>query len=132
VYHDGGEVWCSPTSVAMVLNYWQGQTGAAASCDTAVRAAVSGVYDRVYDGHGNWPFNTAYAASRGMEAYITRFTSISQVEQWIAAGVPVFMSVGWGNNQLTDAPLATSNGHLIVLVGFDKTGNPIINDPAAS
>ena len=129
VYRDGGEVWCSPTSVAMVLGYWGGRTE---SCPADVRAAVSGVYDRVYKGHGNWPFNTAYAASKGLEAYVTRFTSMAQAEEWIAAGVPVIMSLSWGRGQLTGAPIAASNGHLMVLVGFDAGGNPVVNDPAAA
>ncbi|MGA7731901.1 MAG: peptidase C39 family protein [Chloroflexia bacterium] len=129
VYPDGGEVWCSPTAVAMVLGYWAGGSG---SCPAYVRAAVSGVYDRVYKGHGNWPFNTAYAASKGMEAYVTRFTSMAQAEEWIASGVPVIMSISWGRGQLAGAPIAASNGHLMVLVGFDAGGNPIVNDPAAA
>lgn len=62
VYPDGGPVWCSPTSVSMVLAYWLRETG---PCEPRVRAAVAGVYDWLYDGHGNWPFNTAYASSRG-------------------------------------------------------------------
>jgi hypothetical protein len=130
VYPNGGEVWCSPTSVAMVLGYWQGLQSR--SCDLSVHAAVTGVYDRVYGGHGNWPFNTAYAAGTGMEAFVSRFTSLSQAEAWIAAGVPVIMSVAWSRNQLTGAPIPTSNGHLMVLAGFDARGNPILNDPAAS
>ncbi|TLN09815.1 peptidase C39 family protein, partial [bacterium] len=63
VYPDGGNVWCSPTSTSMVLGFW-GQPG---PCEPRVRAAVAGVYDWIYDGHGNWPFNTAYAAANGME-----------------------------------------------------------------
>lgn len=129
VYPDGGEVWCSPTSVAMVLGFWEGRSG---PCEPGVRSAVSSVFDRIYDGHGNWPFNAAYAASRGMEAYVTRFTSLAQAEEWIAAGVPVVMSYSWDRNQLAGAPIPTSNGHLAVLVGFDATGNPIVNDPAAA
>ena len=50
VYPDGGEVWCSPTSVSMVLGYWAGRSG---PCEPGVRSAVNGVYDRVYEGHGN-------------------------------------------------------------------------------
>jgi hypothetical protein len=130
VYPNGGEVWCSPTSVAMVLGYWQGLQSS--SCDLSVHSAVTGVYDRVYGGHGNWPFNTAYAAGPGMEAFVSRFTSLSQAEPWIAAGVPVIMSVAWTRNQLTGAPIPSSNGHLMVLAGFDPRGNPILNDPAAA
>jgi hypothetical protein len=129
VYSDGGEVWCSPTSTSMVLAYWQGATG---PCEPRVRAAVHGVFDWRYGGYGNWPFNTAYAATQGLEGYVARLTSLAQAEAWVAAGVPVIMSYGWKQHSLDGAPLASSNGHLTVLVGFDAAGNPIVNDPAAA
>ncbi|MDQ3928938.1 MAG: peptidase C39 family protein [Chloroflexota bacterium] len=128
VYPDGGEVWCSPTSTSMVLAYWRGDTSA---CEPRVRAAVDGVYDHLYDGHGNWPFNTAYAAMAGLEGYVARFATLAEAEKWIAAGVPVILSFGWGRGELTGASIPSSNGHLAVLVGFDGAGNPIVNDPAA-
>ena len=129
VYLDGGEVWCSPTSTSMVLAYWNHDTS---PCEPRVRAAVSGVYDWIYDGHGNWPFNTAYAATQGYEAYVARFTSLERAEEYVAAGVPVVMSIAWGKKDLTGASVASTAGHLLVLVGFDASGNPIINDPAAA
>ncbi len=49
----------------------------------------------------------------------------------MAAGVPVIMSLAWGKGDLTGADIESTNGHLIVLVGFDSSGNPIVNDPAA-
>ena len=129
VYPDGGEVWCSPTSTSMVLGYWTGDTGA---CEPRVRAAVGGVYDWIYRGHGNWPFNTAYAATKGLQAHVTRFTRLAQAEPWIAAGVPVIISLAWGKGELTGAPIESSGGHLMVVVGFDASGNPVVNDPAAA
>ncbi len=129
VYPDGGNVWCSPTSVSMVLGKWGFMTG---PCEPRVRATVAGVYDWLYDGHGNWPFNTAYAASLGMEGYVERFTSLTALEPWIKAGVPVVMSIAWSKSELDGAPVSSSSGHLIVLVGFDASGNPIVNDPAAA
>ena len=129
VYPDGGDVWCSPTSVVMALGYWQ---RVREGCEPGVRAAVEGVYDWLYDGQGNWSFNTAYAATFGMEAYVTRFDSMAQAETWIAEGIPVIVSFGWGKDDLTGAPIPSSNGHLALLVGFDTVGNPIINDPAAA
>jgi Peptidase_C39 like family len=129
VYPDGGEVWCSPTSTSMVLAYWQNDTG---PCEPRVRAAVDGVYDWVYDGHGNWPFNTAYAATHNLEGYVARFTSMAQAEEWIAAGVPVVISYAWKKSTLTGAPIPSSGGHLAVLVGFDASGDPVVNDPAAA
>src|SRR5262245_38339491 len=53
VYPDGGRAWCSPTSTSMIVGYWQRDQGA---CEPRVRAAVAGVYDPTYRGHGNWPF----------------------------------------------------------------------------
>lgn len=129
VYPDGGRVWCSPTSTAMVLAYWEGYDG---PCEPAVRAAVAEVYDPVYRGHGNWSFNTAYAASRGYEAYVARFASLAQVEAWIAAGIPVIASLAWQPGELPNASISWTSGHLLVITGFDASGNPIVNDPAAS
>lgn len=128
VYPDGGEVWCSPTSTSMVLGYWNGDSG---PCEPRVRAAVEGVFDWIYDGHGNWPFNTAYAATQGYEGYVARFTSLARAEEFVAAGVPVIMSIAWDKGDLTGADIDSTNGHLLVLVGFDAAGNPIINDPAS-
>jgi len=112
----------------MVLAYLDHYTGA---CEPRVRAAVEGVFDWIYDGHGNWPFNTAYAATFGYEGYVARFTSLEKAEEFVAAGVPVIMSIAWGKGELTGADIESTNGHLLVLVGFDASGNPIINDPAS-
>ena len=128
VYPDGGNVWCSPTSVSMVLAYWNGNPG---TIESRVRTTVEGVYDWIYDGHGNWPFNTAFAATEGMEATVARFTSMNDVEAWVAAGVPVVYSWAWKNGDVTGAAVPGSDGHLSVIVGFDAAGNPIVNDPAA-
>ena len=49
----------------------------------------------------------------------------------MAAGVPVIMSIAWGKGDLTGASIDSTNGHLFVLVGFDPSGNPIVNDPAS-
>ncbi len=128
VYQDGGEVWCSPTSLSMVLGFWKKRAG---PCAPRVRATVAGVYDWRFDGHGNWPFNVAHASTQGMEGYVTRFASLREAEPWIAAGIPVIMSFGWQQGTLTGAPASSSSGHLVVLTGFDAKGNPIINDPYA-
>lgn len=126
-YPDGDSGWCSPTSISMIVAYWAKETG---PCEPRVRAAVDGVYDWVYEGHGNWPFNTAYAADRGLQASVVRLRSLADAEPWIAAGVPVGMSYAWKPGRLTGAPVSSSDGHLGVLVGFDAAGNPVVNDPA--
>lgn len=128
VYPDGGRAWCSPTSLAMVLGYWSGGEASAAE---RVRAAVAGVYDWRYRGHGNWPFNTAHAASHGLSAYVARLPDLAAAEPWTAAGVPLILSLAWGAGELAGAPLASVNGHLLVLAGFDASGNAVVHDPAA-
>ena len=128
VYPDGGDVWCSPTSVSMVLAFWNKDTS---PCEPRVRATVSGVYDWVYDGHGNWSFNAAYAYTQGYEAYIARLNSLAQAEEYIAAGVSLILSAAWKEGELTNPATHSTNGHLLVLVGFDREGNLIVSDPAA-
>ena len=129
VYPDGGNVWCSPTSTSMIVSYWENYAG---PCEPAVRAAVAGIYDWVYDGTGNWPFNTAYAATYGLQGSERRFSSMDEIEHWVAQGVPVAISFSWGKGQLSGAAVTSSAGHLSVVVGFDSQGNPIVNDPAAN
>jgi hypothetical protein len=131
VYPDGGEVWCSPTSTSMVLARW----GDPRTCEAREHEVVDGVFDWIYDGHGNWPFNTAYAATQTpgghvMEGYVARFTSMAQLETWVMAGVPVVISYAWKQSELDNTTVASSDGHLAVVVGFDSAGNPIVNDPA--
>jgi hypothetical protein len=89
VYPDGGKVSCSPTSISMVFGYWGLD---ARPREMRARAAVAGVYNWLYHGDGNWPFNTACAATRDMEAHVARFTGFEQIGPWISAGEPVIVS----------------------------------------
>ncbi|WP_309571800.1 peptidase C39 family protein [Deinococcus sp.] len=123
IYPDGGEVWCSPTSVSMILAKY--------GVDVTVPQAAKGTFDSVYDGTGNWPFNTAYAGSLGMRAYVTRLPNLAAAEAFTAAGQPIAVSLGWKKGELPGAPIESSSGHLMVLDGFDTQGNPVLNDPAA-
>jgi hypothetical protein len=129
IYPDGGEVWCSPTSVTMILGYWDAKTGSK-TADT-VPIAAKAMWDTAYDGSGNWAFNAAYAGAKGYKAYVTRFSSLVDAEALIAKGVPLTLSIAWGIGELDGVHLPKSNGHIVVLRGFTKQGDPIINDPAA-
>jgi uncharacterized protein YvpB len=131
IYPNGGEVWCSPTSLSMVMAYWANKRGKRI-LNQKVPTVARGTYDYVYRGNGNWPFNTAYAASYGLKASVNRFSSLGQVERWISKGVPVVASISWGRGDLTGAPIPASSGHLLVIVGFTEAGNVVVNDPAAS
>lgn len=130
-YGGGGEVWCSPTSTSMVLTYWSNKLGDPALTQTVPDTAKY-TYDFAYDGTGNWPFNTAYAGSYGLTGYVTRMQSMSQIEPWIKAGVPIVISIAFSNGILPGEPVKSSKGHLIVVRGFTSNGDVITNDPAAS
>ncbi len=123
LYPDGGEAWCSPTAVSMVLAHY--------GIDVAVARVAADTYDWAYDGYGNWSFNVAYAARFGLDTYVARFGSLRDVERAVLAGVPVVTSYAWEPGELQGAPLERSEGHLGVVVGFDDAGDPIVNDPAA-
>jgi hypothetical protein len=127
-YPNGG-VLCSPTSVSMVLWHYANQLSRP-DLNHDVPDVEAGVWDSVFKGAGNWPFNTAYAGSfPGMRAYVARFNAISDLERWIDAGLPVVCSVSF--DMLRGKPLsADESGHLVVLVGFTNNGDPVFNDPA--
>jgi len=111
VYPDGGEEWCSPVSLSMVMAYWADRTDKK-DLDRLVPAVARGTYDYTYGGNGNWPFNTAYASSLGLDASVRRFDSLGQVERCVAAGLLVVASIAWKRGELPGAPIRCSEGHL--------------------
>ncbi len=135
----GGEAWCSPTSTSMVLAFWgRGPTPkqyAWVDDDYAqpwVDYAARYTYAWGYDGTGDWPFNTAYAARFGLDAFVTRLRSLREAERFIHAGVPLVASISFGPGQLDNAPIRSSNGHVVVITGFTAGGKVIVNDPAGA
>ena len=121
--------WCSPTSLAMVLMRWS-EVLQRPELNRDVRDCAAGVFDKNY-GTGNWPFNTALAGSfPGMRAYITRFSDISELEDWIAAGIPVIISAPF--HLLEPGRKNTGSGHVVTCIGFTETGDVVINDPATN
>ena len=125
--YPGGSGWCSPTSVSMILAYWAGPLHRP-ELNLPVPTVARSVNDPNWPGTGNWPFNTAFAGQfDGLRAYVTRFDDLAEVEDWIAAGVPVALSVSF--DLLNGKPRDQGNGHLIVVVGFTKAGDVVVNDP---
>ena len=136
-FDNGGEAWCSPTSTAMVVRYW-GTAYAPTAAETSwvsppvdpwVDYTARFVYDYNYRGAGNWPFNAAYASERGLVADVTQLHNLREAEAFIDKGVPLVASVAWNSNKLTGA-IKSTNGHLLVIGGFDANGNVIAYDPA--
>jgi hypothetical protein len=127
--YPNGKVLCSPTTVSMMMTYWS-KTLKRPELDRDVPDVVNGVWDSNWEAAGNWPFNTAYAGSyHGIRGYVTRMTDVSELEDWIAAGLPVGLSLCYDRLR---GKGPGPNGHLVVCVGFTTNGDPVINDPGTS
>jgi hypothetical protein len=114
---------CSPTSLAMVLEYW----GRKRETEEVALA----VQDRTSQLFGNWSANAAYAALSGLDARVARLESIAELEREIADGRPVVVSVTFADGELPGAPLKRTSGHLLVVAGFTPDGDVVVLDPAA-
>jgi hypothetical protein len=124
----GGNGWCSPTSLSMVLARWAA-VAQRPEWNLDAPATAAGVFDHgFYHPTGNWSFNTAFAGSLpGMRAYVTRLADLSELEDWIAAGIPVMISARYDLLQAGRKP--DYNGHLTVCRGFTGNGDVVVNDP---
>lgn len=137
-YGGGGEAWCSPTSLAMVLGYY-GKLPSPATyawvnksfANPWVNSVARSTYDYGYRGTGNWPFNTAHAGTVLPDPFVTRLRSLREAERFTRAGIPLIASISFARGGLYNAPISATNGHLLVIVGFTKEGNVVVNDPAA-
>lgn len=118
---------CSPTSLAMVLEYY-GE-------DMTTEEVSSSVLDNEIDIYGNWSYNASYAGSRGLDSYVAIFDSVERIKEKIAYGIPVIASIKTkSEDTLIGAPQTYPSGHLIVIRGFKlKDGEEyvIVNDPAS-
>jgi hypothetical protein len=140
-YDGGGEAWCSPTSTSMVVAYWgkgpskpdyayvlKDYPGIA---DPWIDYAARYTFDYHYNGAGNWPFNTAYAAHWGVESEVTQLHSLAEAEEFIKAGIPLVASIAFQPNKLDGFLFRGTDGHLLVIGGFTGSGDVISYDPAS-
>ncbi len=116
---------CCPTSVAMLVGY---QTGNTPDVVDVARAT----YDKLNDIYGNWPNAIQTAFQFGVPGYLRRFDDWDSVLNELAADQPLIISIRAEVGELTGAPYAETTGHLLVLRGYDRHGNLIVNDPAAA
>lgn len=115
--------WCSPASLAMI-NAFHGM-------DVPVDETARAVFDRAYNGTGNWTFNVAYSGSLGLHAVVAYLRNLDHAQRLIERNLPIAISYSWRDGELPGAPLEHSDGHLAVLCGFTSSGDCAVNDPAA-
>ncbi len=119
----GERGWCSPAALSMLHAYH--------GIDRSVAETAAAVFDRAYDGTGNWSFNVAFSGSLGLCGAVVHLRNLDHAQLLIDAGIPIAISYSWSAGELPGAPLEHSDGHLVVLCGFTAGGNCAVNDPAA-
>ena len=130
---------CGPTSTGMMLTA-HGLRLPTAKVADACWDELNGIY-------GNWPFIAAGASAlmrrysdslpvkpghhKVYQAYVNWAPDWKAAEAEILAGNPCVVSIHYGPHELKGSPTVESEGHLILVRGFTKDGNVIVNDPAS-
>lgn len=122
-----GNIICSPTSTAMVINYY--------GYNYSQEEMAAKVYDYGRKIYGNWTFNVSYAGSLdGIYSRVEYILDFSKIVNYIKNDIPVVFSITTTKlSDLDGSIMAFPSGHLIVLIGFEKidgTWYGIFNDPA--
>lgn len=118
------DVICGPTSMSMSMAY--------NGCNLPTETVAAETYDSYGDGYGNWPFIAQTAARHGFKSYYMRSNSQQTLRDFIAQGVPVEIGMAYSRGQLTNSPVTSTSGHLLLCVGIAANGDYICNDPAGS
>jgi Peptidase_C39 like family len=119
---DLGHRICSPTSVAMVLAFWERAVD--------LEALAAELFDARHDLYGIWPAALRAAARHGVAGYLLRFPSWSAAAWCLERNLPVIASIRYGAGELQGAAIQATSGHLVVLTGYQ--GDIVfVNDPAA-
>lgn len=129
---------CGPTSASMAL---------AAFGVALPTAEVAGAcYDRLNDIYGNWPFLAAGmsqllrragdrlpnrpGAVKAYQSFVHYAPDWKDVEAEVLAGNVAIASIHYGPHELTASPTTASEGHLVLVRGFTRSGDVVVNDPA--
>jgi Peptidase_C39 like family len=115
--------WCSPASLSMIHAF--------PGIDRSVEETARAVFDRAYNGTGNWSFNVAYSGRLGLRGVVAHLRNLDHAQRLIERNLPIAISYSWRDGELPGAPLERSDGHLAVLCGFTSDGDCAMNDPAA-
>lgn len=114
---------CCPTSVAMILE----KNGR----DEITTDVARMVYDFDTKKFGVWPRASQVMSEFGLRAWVHRFRNLDDARRMLATGQPIIASIKAKEGELPEAPYRRTNGHIIVIIGYDESGF-IVNDPATS
>lgn len=122
--HPRAKALCSPTSMSMVVETLTRKK-------TEPLRFANYVYDEGLDVFGNWGFNMAHAFEKGNNRalfYTTRLNSFNELHALLKQNIPVAVSI---RGTIPGGKKEYSNGHLLVVVGFDAQKKKVLcYDPA--
>ena len=72
------------------------------------------------------------AYAHGVEGYLRAFSSLRDLEIFIEKDRPIVISIRANEGELSGAPYSKTAGHLLVVTGFNASGDVYVNDPAGS
>lgn len=113
---------CSPTSVAMVLAYW--------GRPTPLLPLAAEIFHAETNRYGVWPAAIHAAGRHGIAGYLLRFPDWTSAAWCLQRKLPIIASLRYTAGELTNAPIAETSGHLVVLTGSDPD-HACVNDPVA-
>ena len=110
-------------------------------------AEVAGAcYDGLNDIYGNWPFLAAGMSQilrragdrlpakpnqvKAYQSFVHYAPDWKDVEAEIAQGNVAICSIHYGPHELSGSPTTASEGHLVLVRGFARNGDVVVNDPA--
>lgn len=119
---DPGEI-CGPTSMSMAMAY--------NGINLATETIVVEEKDTYNDMYGNWPFIAQEAAKYGFKSYYCRANGQQPLRDFFAQGIPVEFGMAYSAGQLSNSPIPSTAGHLVMCVGVTANGDYICCDPAS-
>ena len=119
---------CSPSSLAMALCKIKGLADIEAN--EVWKRMINLCYDQNIKAYGSWP-KAMYAASKfGVLGGIEAHTDLESAEKCLELGQPVVCSIDFEKGKLKGAPLESTKGHLVTLIGIEEE-QIFVMDPAA-
>jgi hypothetical protein len=128
---------CSPTSVSMLVSYFLKDRRISSSFVGGLRHYVPRIAKKIHDDsyldtYGNWVLNVAQAfdSAKGKVFFrAERLNDFNHLYKYLQHDVPVALSVR--GRSIRNGAKPYSNGHFIVVIGFNNKRNAVIClDPA--
>ncbi len=114
---------CSATTAVMAMNY----LGIPAKVhDTACK-----VYDPYYDMYGIWWRTAAVLCDNELKTWTGYFSGWDEVLNKLKNHIPVPACIRYKKGELDNAPREFTEGHVVLITGFNQDGGIICRDSAA-